>query len=136
MKVTGGCYCGAVRYESEGDILAKGMCFCRECRHISGGGANVILGMPAAGFEYVTGEPSHFTRDNFEGSVTREFCGKCGTHLLTRSPRMAGAVLIKVGSLDDQDVYGMPAMAVYCCEKKDYHVVPEGVASFDKFPTR
>jgi hypothetical protein len=49
---------------------------------------------------------------------------------------MAGAVLIKVGSLDDQDVYGMPNMAVYCCEKKPYHVVPDGVASFDKFPTR
>ena len=136
MTVTGGCYCGALRYEATGEFLAKGMCFCRECRHISGGGANVILGMPAAGFTYIAGQPSAFTRDDFEGSVTREFCGTCGTHILTKSPRMVGAVLIKVGSLDDQDVFDMPSMAVYCCEKKPYHVVPDGVASFEKFPTR
>ena len=136
MVVTGGCYCGTLRYTATGDFLAKGMCFCRECRHISGGGANVILGMAAAGFAYTSGEPSQFKRDEFEGSVTRDFCKKCGTHILTRSPRMEGAVLIKVGSLDDQDVYGMPNMAVYCFKKKPYHVVPDGVTSFDKFPTR
>lgn len=136
MTVTGGCYCGALRYAANGDFLAKGMCFCRECRHISGGGANIILGMSAAGFTYTSGEPGQFKRDDFEGSVTRDFCTNCGTHILTRSPRVEGAVLIKVGSLDDQDVYGMPNMAVYCCEKKPYHVIPDGVASFDKFPTR
>jgi hypothetical protein len=136
MDVTGGCYCGAVRYTASGDPMAKGMCFCRECRHISGGGANVILGMPADGFAYTSGEPAQFTRPDDDNAVTRDFCASCGTHLLTRSPRMAGGVLIKVGSLDDQDVYGMPAVAVYCSEKKDYHIVPDGVASFDKFPGR
>ena len=119
MDVVGGCYCGAVRYEAGGEVLAKGMCFCRECRHISGGGANVLMGMPAAGFSYTRGEPSHFARP---GGVTREFCANCGTHILTRSPRMAGAVLLKVGSLDDQDAFEMPTIAVYCSEMKPYHV--------------
>jgi hypothetical protein len=136
MKVTGvtlsgGCYCGALRYEASGDVLAKGMCFCRECRHISGGGANVLMGMPASGFAYTQGQPSQFARP--EG-VTREFCGNCGTHILTRSPRMAGAVLLKAGSLDDQDAFDMPTVAVYCSEKKAYHIVPDGVRAFDKFP--
>lgn len=131
MTLTGGCYCGALRYESAGKVLAKGMCFCRECRHISGGGANVLMGMAETGFAYTAGKPSHFARP--EG-VTREFCGTCGTHILTRSPRMAGAVLLKVGSLDDQDAFDMPSVAVYCSEKKAYHIVPDGVASFDKFP--
>lgn len=136
VMITGGCYCGEVRYEATGDFLAKGMCFCRECRHISGGGANVLLGMPAAGFIYTKGQPGQFKRSDFEDSVTREFCQICGTHLVTRSPRMESAVLVKVGSLDDQDVYDMPSMAVYCSEKKPYHVVPDGVRCFDKFPTR
>ncbi len=133
MVYAGGCYCGALRYESSGDILAKGMCFCRECRHISGGGANVLMGMAASGFAYTQGVPSAFART--EG-VTREFCATCGTHILTRSPRMAGAVLLKVGSLDDQDAFDMPAVAVYCSEKKPYHIVPEGVRCFDTFPPR
>lgn len=133
MVYAGGCYCGSLRYESSGEILAKGMCFCRECRHISGGGANVLMGMPASGFAYTHGVPSAFARP--EG-VTREFCATCGTHILTRSPRMAGAVLLKVGSLDDQDAFDMPAVAVYCSEKRPYHVVPQGVQCFDKFPQR
>jgi hypothetical protein len=133
VNLSGGCYCGALRYEASGDVLAKGMCFCRECRHISGGGANVLMGMPDAGFTYTQGQPSQFARP--EG-VTREFCANCGTHILTRSPRMAGAVLLKVGSLDDQDAFDMPTMAVFCSEKKPYHVVPDGVRCFDKLPQR
>jgi hypothetical protein len=94
-------------------------------------GANVLMGMPAAGFAYTHGEPSQFARPH---GVTREFCANCGTHILTRSPHMAGTVLLKVGSLDDQDAFDMPTIAVYCSEKKPYHIVPEGVLTFDKFP--
>lgn len=136
MTITGGCYCGAVRYTADGEAIVKGMCFCRECRHISGGGANVLMGMPAAAFVYTTGAPAQFSRSDIDGAVTREFCSTCGTHLVTRSPRMEGAVLVKVGSLDDQEVFDMPAIAVFCSEKRPYHVVPEGVASFDRFPGR
>ena len=136
MEVTGGCYCGGLRYVAKGEPLAKAMCFCRECRHLAGGGANVILSMPLDGFSYTQGEPSQFARDDLENPVTRDFCGNCGTPILSRSPRMPKAVLIKAGSLDDQDAYGMPHAAVYCCEKQPYHVVPEGVAAFDTFPGR
>ena len=38
MKVTGGCYCGALRYEAEGDPIMKGECHCRECQYLTGSG--------------------------------------------------------------------------------------------------
>jgi hypothetical protein len=47
---------------------------------------------------------------------------------------MEGAVLIKVGSLDDQSIYGMPLAIVYTSEKQAYHCLPEGVPTFEKFP--
>jgi len=37
MKLTGRCYCGALRYEAGGDPLFKGQCHCRECQYIAGG---------------------------------------------------------------------------------------------------
>ena len=48
MKVTGGCYCKKIRYEAEGEPLMRGLCHCRECQYISGGGANVAMAMPLA----------------------------------------------------------------------------------------
>ena len=134
MRLTGGCYCGAVRYEAAGDVQAKGMCFCRECQYIAGGGANVVIGMPEKDFTYVKVQPQSFARNDLEAPAIREFCPTCGTHLVTRSPRARGLVLIKVGTLDDPALFGMPQVAVYTQEKQVYHVVPEGVPSFSKRP--
>ena len=47
--------------------------------------------------------PKAFRRSDLENPVTREFCADCGTHILTKTPKMPGAVLIKVGTLDDPE---------------------------------
>ncbi|MDX1648723.1 MAG: GFA family protein [Myxococcota bacterium] len=134
MKVEGGCYCGAVRYEAEGDPLFKGLCYCRECQHVSGGGANVVMAVPESGFRYTKGQPKSFRRSDLESPANREFCGECGTHLATRSPSLPGGVMLKVGSLDDPAAFGMPQMAIFTAEKREYHVIPEGVRAFDRMP--
>lgn len=134
MAIEGGCYCGAVRFEAGGDSLFKGQCHCRECQYISGGGPNVVMGMPEASFHYTKGEAKPFQRKDLESPVTREFCGECGTHLLSRAPGMAGAVLLKVGTFDDPSVFGSPQMAIFLCDKQSFHQVPEGTASFDRMP--
>lgn len=134
MNVEGGCYCGAVRYKAEGEPLFKGQCHCRECQYASGGHPNVVMGMPEASFEYTNGAPKPFSRKDLDNPVTREFCAECGTHILTRAPAMAGAVLIKVGTLDDPSVFGGPQMVIYTCDKQSFHTIPEGVPSFERAP--
>ena len=134
MEIEGGCYCGALRFKAEGDSLLKGQCHCRECQYISGGAPNIVMGMPEAGFSYTKGEPKAFQRPDLETPVTREFCGACGTHILSRAPGMPGAVLLKVGSFDDPSVMGMPQMAIFTCDKQPFHVIPDGVATFDRLP--
>ena len=133
MALEGGCYCGAVRYQAEGDPLFKGQCHCRECQYISGGSVNVVIGLPAAGFSYTKGKPEEFRRSDLENPVTREFCGQCGTHILAKSSAMP-AVMLKVGTLDDPSAYGAPQMAIYLCDKQSFHQVPEGVPTFDRMP--
>ena len=134
MTFEGGCYCGGVRYQAEGDPLFKGQCHCRECQYIAGGSVNVVMGMPAANFRYTKGSPRTFTRSDLENPVTREFCAECGTHLLARAPSLAGAVLLKVGTLDDPAAYGNPQMAIFTAEKQSFHHVPEGAAAFERGP--
>jgi hypothetical protein len=59
--------------------------------------------------------------------VTREFCPDCGTHLLSRGYGLPGAVLIKVGTLDDPSVYGGPQMVIHMADKQAFHHVPKGI---------
>lgn len=134
MKLEGGCYCGAIRYQADGDPMFKAQCHCRECQYVSGGNPNVVMGMPEAGFAYAKGTPKAFRRSDLDNPVTREFCPECGTHLLTKAPGLPGAVMIKVGTLDDPSVYGMPEMAIFTIDKQPFHHVPGGVAAFERLP--
>ena len=134
MEIEGGCYCGALRYKAEGDSLFKGQCHCRECQYVSGGGPNYVMGLPEAGFSYTSGAPKLFSRSDLDNPVSREFCGECGTHILARSPGMPGAVILKVGTLDDPSLFGGPQMAIYTIDKQSFHMIPEGLASFERTP--
>jgi len=134
MKIEGGCYCGGLRYAAEGDPMFQGQCHCRECQYISGGSPNVIIAMPAAGFSYTRGKPSAFARDDLDNPVTREFCAHCGTHILARSPALPGALILKVGTLDDPKLYSGPQMAIFGIDRQSFHRVPEGVPLFERGP--
>ena len=138
MEFTGGCYCGDIRYRAEGEPAMKAECHCRECQHIAGGGPGFVLGIPEAGFSYTRGKPARFKRDDLENGVTREFCPRCGTYLATRPPASSGMglVMIKVGSLDEPARFGQPEMIFFTSEKQAFHVLPEGIPAFDKFPSR
>jgi hypothetical protein len=134
MEVEGGCYCGALRYKAEGDALFKAQCHCRECQYASGGGPNYAMALPEVGFSYTKGEPKGFTRSDLDNPVTREFCADCGTHILTKSPGMAGAVILKVGTLDNPSVFAGPQMAIFTIDKQSFHQIPEGIPTFERMP--
>jgi len=134
MEIEGGCYCGAVRYRATGDALFKGQCHCRECQYITGGHPNVVMGMAEPGFAYSKGAPKTFRRSDLANPVTREFCGECGTHMVTRTKNLPGAVLIKVGTFDDPSLFGGPQMVIFTIEKQSFHHVPDGVPTFERLP--
>lgn len=133
MALAGGCYCGAVRFEARGEPGLKAQCHCRECQHMTGGGPNYFMMMPADGYRYTRGAPASFTRQDIDNPVTREFCGTCGSHLVSRIPGYPSVVL-KVGGLDDPAAYGAPDAAIFLCDRQPFHQVPEGIARFDRIP--
>ncbi len=134
MSLEGGCYCGSLRYKIEGDPMMKLQCHCRECQYISGGSVNMAMAVPDAGFSYTKGAPKGFTRSDLESPVTREFCAECGTHILARAPGLPGAVVLKVGTLDDPSVFDAPQMAIFAIDKQSYHHIPDGVPGFERGP--
>jgi hypothetical protein len=91
----------------------------------------MIMAVPADGFAYTTGLASGHARTDLEEAVTREFCPKCGTHVAIRVPSMPSMVMIRVGTMDDPSLFGMPDVALFLCDRQIYHVVPDGVACFE-----
>lgn len=133
MKLEGGCYCGDVRYAAEGEPMLRAQCHCRECQYLSGGAPNLFMLMPPAGFAYVKGAPRTFARDDLDAPVTREFCGRCGTHLTTRRPGL-DAVILKIGTLDEPARFRGPKMAIFTVDKPDFHHLPDGLPAFERLP--
>jgi hypothetical protein len=134
--ITGGCYCGAIRYEITAPAMMKAQCHCRECQHNNGGSPNVFGVYPESGFRYVKGTPKTFSRSDLAQAVQREFCATCGTPILSRAPHVIpGAAIVKVGSMDDgaRD-FGKPDAAIFLCDVSPWHVLPEGLPRFDKMP--
>ncbi len=134
MELAGRCYCGSLRYRASGEPAFRGQCHCRECQYFSGGHPNVVIGMPEAGFCYSQGAPAQFRRGDLESPVTRDFCGACGTQILSRAPGLPGTVLLKVGTLDDPSAFPGPDMVIFTADKQGFHQLPEGVPSFERMP--
>ena len=130
---TGGCYCGALRYEAHGAPTLKAQCYCRACQHVAGGGPNFFMLMPTDGFRYTAGTPTTFKRPDIENAVTREFCATCGTHIATRRPGL-DAVVLKIGTLDDPARFKGPKIAIYVEDAQPFHQFAEDLPRFDKLP--
>lgn len=117
--MTGGCLCGAVRYESRGEPLAHLICHCRDCQRASGTGGVPIMAVPKNGFR-VTGETKSFAVEGGSGKhAIRNFCPRCGS-LLFGTPEVAPhMVTIYAGSLDDSRVFA-PRFAQYARTKPEW----------------
>jgi hypothetical protein len=72
--LTGGCQCGALRYEIPGQLGRASICHCRMCQKAMGNAFAPLV--TARGLRWVRGKPKRFRSSN---KVSRGFCGECGT---------------------------------------------------------
>ena len=105
LVTTGGCPCGAVRYESRGEPFAHLICRCSDCQRASGTGGVPIMAVPKIDF-HVAGETKSFAIEGGSGKLAiRHFCARCGS-LLFGTPEVAPQMItIYVGSLDDSRAF-------------------------------
>ena len=96
-KVTGGCLCGAVRYQAEAYVTLAYYCHCRMCQRSSGTPAEVAV-LVRPGTLAFTGEEPTFYRSSPFGR--RGFCRRCGSRLVWMSPDRPAWTNLAVGSLD------------------------------------
>lgn len=97
--MTGGCHCGAVRYEIDGPVDRFSLCHCDDCRRIGGSAFGAALVLPAAGFRIVQGEAALEPYESSPGKF-RCFCRTCGTHIVARMTARPGIAIVRAGTVD------------------------------------
>ena len=100
---TGGCLCGAVRYEAEGIPIVVGHCHCETCRKHTGAPIVTFVAFESRNVRFTQGNPSHYQSSP---NAKRAFCSNCGTPL-TWEGDYAGYKIIEfhVSSTDEPDRY-------------------------------
>lgn len=95
---TGGCSCGAIRYEITTRKINAGICHCSDCQRHSGAPFVVWLSINPAAFKVTKGRLREFASSNW---ARRGFCGDCGATLTYRIDDNGDEIDIAGGSLDD-----------------------------------
>lgn len=99
--LTGGCQCGALRYEVRAEPVALYVCHCLECRAQSASAFGITVSVPAAAAVLTQGESRVWRRQTNSGkTLACHFCGDCGTRIWHRDEPEEAEISIKGGSLD------------------------------------
>ncbi|MEG9861000.1 MAG: GFA family protein [Parvularculales bacterium] len=136
-SISGGCLCGAVRYECDAEPVAFLICHCRDCRYVSGGNAAAVVIAPKPAFCITSGEDNvrGHTSDSDKGNqVTRQFCVQCGTPLFSKLHAMPDVWGIKAGSLDDASRL-TPSATLWTSTAYSWALIHEDIPRFEKDPS-
>ena len=123
---TGGCLCGAVRFEAAGEPLWIAHCHCASCRRNTGAAVATFVGVRRDGFRYGAGKPAVYESSP---SVWRSFCSACGTPLTYEAARCADEVHINIGALDDPAAFA-PTMHVHVAEQLPWLHLDDGLPRY------
>ena len=127
---SGGCACGAVRYEIAGELKKVTFCHCSKCRRWHGH-VGAYTACDRAVFRLV--EDRGLRWYALSSTVRRGFCGECGSSLLWDEDGHA-TMSICAGTLDAPT--GLrPKAHIFVGSRGDYHDVPDdGLLRFDAYP--
>jgi hypothetical protein len=112
MSISGGCACGAVRFESATQPLTTRICWCRVCQYLVAGSATVNATFRTEGFSVSGKVASHRFVADSGNVIYREFCPSCGTPLFSRAEVRPHLVGVRAGALDDPEI-ARPEMTIW-----------------------
>jgi hypothetical protein len=132
--ISGGCACGAIRYESTAKPVLMLHCHCSDCQRSSGGPYSSFVIVPAEAFKVVKGSPRVYDTPSEAGGKThRGFCADCGSPVVVRSDAAAQFVALRTASLDDASGFNLQ-MDVWTCDAHAWDKMNPAVPKFEKYP--
>ena len=132
MRRSGGCLCGAIRYEIPETSLMEAICHCKNCQKQAGSAFSTLAGIKKSDFK-LTGEPKVYvdTDTDSGASVERFFCGACGSPIYSALPSQPNVIYLKTGTLDDTSEF-KPSIHVWASTRQNWVEIDPNVPQLQK----
>ncbi len=131
---TGGCACGAIRYEIAGEPVFMNDCQCRDCQRTSGAGHGSYLTFASRAHVKLAGEAKHRDIVADSGNVkSYAFCPDCGSPVYLTFAAMPELFTVHAASLDDPARY-KPQAVTYAGRGHAWDRLDPALPKFDRMP--
>ena len=128
--LSGGCHCGAIRYQMPREVVYHALCHCTDCRRASGSPVTAWALAPADQFA-ITGSPIAYASSEH---ALRHFCGNCGTSLFyTNEVIFPGMRDVQTATLDDPDALPVQ-IQIQTAERIGWMATAHELPAFDRYP--
>lgn len=129
---TGGCLCGAIRYEIKSDPVRVANCHCDDCRRSSGSPFATNVFVNADDLVVLQGSPKSFQHLTDSGNtMTKQFCGDCGAPLFGGSSGGSAFRAVRVGSIDDAS-FVRPMIDVFASKALPFTILSDDTEHFER----
>jgi hypothetical protein len=130
---TGGCLCGAIRYEIVEEAKLVYTCHCIDCQRLTGSAFSIGIVVPERAFRLIGVEPRRLQRKVHSGRMsTRLVCPECGAWVC--GAPSSGAVRVLAGTLDDTS-WVRPTTHVWTRSTQPWVTLPDGDKVFHTQPS-
>lgn len=122
---SGGCVCGAVRFETVEEPLRITVCHCKWCQRRTGSAFGIEVVFDANGVTFSGAEASAYRHVSDESGrwLEVEFCKTCGSNLGFTLEAVPGIRTLPAGIFDDPDWINTEAIDirhVYARSRRDW----------------
>jgi len=130
-RLTGGCGCGALRFEVAASPIFVNNCHCSRCQHQTGSTSVVNAFFETSAFTLLCGHTTrHVVKSGSGGDHVIVRCADCGSAVWSHYSRVGSFGLgVRVGTLDDPGAV-RPDAVVFAAEKMPWVALPEGIPAF------
>jgi hypothetical protein len=132
LPQTGGCQCGAIRYEIIEAPQLVYTCHCTDCQRLTSSAFSMGVVVPENALRLSGAEPRRLQRMADSGRINiRLVCPECGTWICGM-PR-GGMHRVRAGTLDDRS-WLRPTRHIWTRSKQPWITFPEGDEVFEQQP--
>jgi hypothetical protein len=121
-RATGGCLCGAVRYEVRGPLRPIVACHCTQCRRMTG---HFLAATAAHEADLSVTRGTGLRWYDSSAGARRGFCAECGSTLFWHGTGR-DYVSIAAGSIDGASGLEL-VQHIHVADKGDYYALDDGI---------